>query len=200
MFRQIAQDGKSFRAQGDDFTFTPQLLVGDIELKGRKEDAAFACHHQEALPYHSLARQMHCSDAELRYLNERGRVATMSELDPVKKIIAPFLIHGICKSEAEALHMLAKDYVQRQVKRYDERAEHFRSVYHTSVEQFAQQVADLCDGTAQIPALTHLARHEQLMRAEDDLEEWQAAEEFLARWRALEADLQHKEVLSFPCR
>jgi hypothetical protein len=115
----------------------------------------------------------------------------MSEVDPVKKIITPFLTHGICKSEAEALRMLAKDYVQRQVKRYDERAEHFRSVYRASVEQFAQQVAALCDGTAQIPALAHLVRHEQLMQAEDDLEEWQDAEEFLARWRAVAADLQH---------
>ena len=39
----------------------------------------------------------------------------MSDVDAVKKIIAPFLTHGICKDEAEALKMLAKDYVQRQV-------------------------------------------------------------------------------------
>jgi len=111
--------------------------------------------------------------------------------DPVKKIIAPFLTHGICKSEAEALQMLAKDYVQRQVRRYAERAEHFRAFYQTSVEQFAQQVTALCQATGQILALEHLDRHEQLMQAEDDLEEWQAAEQFLTRWQAVEADLQH---------
>ena len=115
----------------------------------------------------------------------------MSEVDPVKKILAPFLIHGICKDEAEALRMLAKDYVQRQVSRYRERVEQFHSVYQTSVEQFAKQVAALCQGLEQIPALGHLDRQEQIVRAEDDLEEWQAAEQFLARWRAVEADLQN---------
>lgn len=105
----------------------------------------------------------------------------MSETDPVKKIIAPFLTHGICKSEAEALHLLAYDYAQRQVKHYADRAQHFRSIYQTSVEQFAQQVAALCDGTEEIPALAQLDRHEQVMQAEDDLEEWQTAEQFLAR-------------------
>jgi len=111
--------------------------------------------------------------------------------DPVKKIIAPFVTHGICKNEAEVLRMLATDYVQRQVRRYAERVEHFRSRYQTSVEQFTRQVAALCNGTLQIPVLDHLDRHEQLMQAEDDLEEWQAAEQFLARWQAVEADLRH---------
>ena len=115
----------------------------------------------------------------------------MSELDPVKKIIAPFLVHGICKDEAAALQMLARDYVQRQVKRYDERVKHFRSLYQTSVEQFAKQVMALCQGIEPIPPLNHLERQEQIVRAEDDLEEWQAAEQYLTRWRAVEADLQH---------
>jgi hypothetical protein len=114
----------------------------------------------------------------------------MSERDPIQKIIAPFLIHGICRDKAEVLHMLAKDYVQRQVRRYAERAEHFRALYRTSVEHFAQQVAELCQGGELIPALSRLDRPEQIMQAEDDLEEWQAAEQFLIRWRGVEADLQ----------
>ena len=115
----------------------------------------------------------------------------MHEADPMKKIIAPFLIHGICKTEAEALQMLARDYVQRQVKRYAERVAHFRAFYHASVEQFAQQVTTLCRGEEGIAALAHLDRHEQIMQAEDDLEEWETAEQFLARWQAIEADLRH---------
>ena len=59
------------------------------------------------------------------------------------------------------------------------------------MEQFAQQVMALCQGIGQIPALSHLDRQEQIVRAEDDLEEWQAAEQYLTRWRAVEADLQH---------
>lgn len=115
----------------------------------------------------------------------------MSTTDPLKQIIAPFLVHGICKDEAEALQMVARDYVQRQVQRYDERVEHFRALYRTSVEQFATQVAALCQGKEPIPVLGHLDRQEQIVQAEDDLEEWQAAEQYLARWRAVEADLQH---------
>ncbi len=115
----------------------------------------------------------------------------MSETDPVKKILTPFLTHGICRSEAEALQLLAHDYVQHQIKRYADRAEHFRSLYRISVDQFAQQVAALCEGTAEISALAHIDRHARIMQAEDDLEEWQAAEEFLGRWQAVEADLQH---------
>ncbi len=115
----------------------------------------------------------------------------MSKADPIKKIIAPFVAHGICKDEAEALKMLAQDYVQRQIRRYEERVDHSRSFYQTSVEQFAKQVTALCQGVEQIPALSHLDRREQIVRAEDDLEEWQAAEQYLARWRSVEADLQN---------
>jgi hypothetical protein len=115
----------------------------------------------------------------------------MSDVDAVKKIIAPFLTHGICKDEAEALKMLAKDYVQRQVSRYQERVEYFRPFYQTSVEEFAKQVAALCQRFEEIPALGHLNRQQRILRAEDDLEEWQAAEQFLAHWRAVEADLQN---------
>ena len=111
--------------------------------------------------------------------------------DSLKQIIAPFLVHGVCTDESEVLKMLAKDYVQRQVQRYDERVERFRALYRTSVDQFAQQVAALCQGRGHISALRHLDRPEQIMQAEDDLEEWQAAEQYLARWRAVEIDLQH---------
>ncbi len=109
--------------------------------------------------------------------------------DAVKRIIDPFLIHGICKDEAEALKMLAEDYVQRQVGKYQERVKHFRSFYQMSVEAFAKQVATLCQGYEEIPALGHLSKQQQILQAEDDLEEWQAAEQFLARWQAVEAEL-----------
>ena len=115
----------------------------------------------------------------------------MSERDAVNKIITPFLVHGICKTEAEALGMLARDYAERQVHRYADRVTHFRAVYQTSVQQFADQVRALCGGTGQIPALAHLAKPAQIVQAEDDLEEWEAAERFLARWQAVETDLHN---------
>src|SRR5437016_1260370 len=113
----------------------------------------------------------------------------MSNLDAINKIIAPFLVHGLCRDEAEVLQMLAKDYVQRQVKRYAERVESFRVFYQTPVDQFAQQVVALCRDGETIPALGHLDVAGQIMRAEDDLEEWQAAEQYLTHWKAVEADL-----------
>ena len=88
----------------------------------------------------------------MRGAGGHGTVYKMST-DMVKKIIDPFLTHGICKDEAEALNMLAKDYVQRQVSRYQERVEHFRSFYQMSVEEFAKQVTALCQGFGTIPAL-----------------------------------------------
>ena len=126
-------------------------------------------------------------------LADKGRaiLSSMSEGETVKKILTPFLTHGICKDEAEALRMLATDYVQRQIKHYDERATHFRSFYAASAEQFADQVKALCQNRSQIPALRHLDRPERVMQAEDDLEEWQAAEQFLGRWQAVQSDLQH---------
>ena len=115
----------------------------------------------------------------------------MGERDAIDKIIAPFLIHGIFKTEAEALGMLARDYVRRQMNRYAGRVRHFRSFYQTSVEQFADQVRALCGGCGQIAALAHLGRSAQIVQAEDDLEEWEAAERFLARWQAVETDLHN---------
>lgn len=41
-----------------------------------------------------------------------------------------------------------------------ERAEHFRSLYQTSVVEFALQVKALCEGSGRIPALNHLVHHE----------------------------------------
>ena len=117
----------------------------------------------------------------------------MSKSDPVNKIMAPFLVHGLCGDEAEVLQMLAQAYVQRQIKRYaEERAEYFRAFYQTPGEQFALLVAALCRDHKPIPALSHLAIPEQIMQAEDDLEEWQAAEQYLGHWRAVEADLPHE--------
>ena len=115
----------------------------------------------------------------------------LSNLDSINKIIAPFLVHGLCRDEAEVLQMLAKDYVQRQVKLYTERVESFRAFYQIPVAQFAQQVAALCRDGESIPALSYLDVPEQIMQAEDDLEEWQAAEQYLAHWRAVEVDLPH---------
>jgi len=115
----------------------------------------------------------------------------MSDSDPIKKIMAPFVVHGICASEAEAVKMLAKDYVQRQLARYSQRVQHFRAFYQTSVEEFARQVAALSSGSGQVHALSHLPPQEQILRAEDDLEEWEAAEQYLAHWQAVETDLQN---------
>ncbi len=126
----------------------------------------------------------------MRGVEGRGTVRDMSA-DAVKRIIDPFLTHGICKNEAEALKMLAKDYVERQVSKYQERVKHLRSFYQTSAEEFAKQVAALCQGFGTIPALNHLNKQQQILQAEDDLEEWQAAEQFLARWQAVEADLRN---------
>ncbi len=107
------------------------------------------------------------------------------------RVLAPFVVHGICKDEAEAFRMRAKDYVRRQVQRYDERVAHFRAFYQSSMEQFAQQVTARCQGSGEISVLGQLDKREQILRAEDDLEEWQAAEQFLAHWQAVEADLQN---------
>ena len=115
----------------------------------------------------------------------------VSEQEAVDKIITPFLVHGICKTEAEALGMLARDYVHRQVNRYAERVRHFRSLYQASVEQFADQVRALCSGRGNIAMLAYLDTAAQIVQAEDDLEEWEAAERFLARWQAVETDLHN---------
>jgi hypothetical protein len=39
--------------------------------------------------------------------------------------------------------------------------------------------------------LAHLTKPAQIVQVEDDLEEWEAAERFLARWQAVETDLHN---------
>jgi hypothetical protein len=112
-------------------------------------------------------------------------------VDPLKKIIDPFLTHGICKDETEAVKMLAQDYAHRQRSKYQDRVNHFCAFYQTSLNQFADQVTALSQENGEIPALVHLSRQQQILQAEDDLEEWQAAEQFLVRWKAVEAELQN---------
>jgi len=55
----------------------------------------------------------------------------------------------------------------------------------------ADQVRALCGAGGEIAALAHLAKAAQIVQAEDDLEEWEAAERFLARWQAVETDLRN---------
>ena len=64
-------------------------------------------------------------------------------------------------------------------------------MYQTSVKQFADQVRALCGGSGQIPALAHLTKPARIVQAEDDLEEREAAERFLARREAVETDLRN---------
>ncbi len=115
----------------------------------------------------------------------------MTGRDALGKIIAPFLTHGIYKDEAEVLEALARDYVRRHIDRYAARAAQFRSLYGTAVDRFGERVRALCAGTGDIAALADLPRPEQIVRAEDDLEEWEAAERFLARWQGVQKDLEH---------
>lgn len=115
----------------------------------------------------------------------------MKPLDTIRKITAPFIRHGIYQSDEEVLHRLAEDYVGRQIEHYRERVERLKNTYQMDLDAFAAAVQALCAGSGEIAALRHLPRAQQLMRAEDDLEEWQAAEDHLKRWQAIQAELHH---------
>jgi hypothetical protein len=109
----------------------------------------------------------------------------------VKKITAPFVTHGIFNSDEEVLHHLARDYVLRQVGRYRKRIKQLKATYRVSLDEFEEQVHALCAEGKQIPALAELELHQQVMQAEDDLEEWQAAEHLLSRWLSIQAELDN---------
>jgi hypothetical protein len=111
--------------------------------------------------------------------------------DALKKITTPFITHGIYRSDEEVLQRLAEDYVRRQIEHYRERIERLKSTYQMELSEFAAAVQALSAGSGPIPALEHLSRAQQLMRAEDDLEEWQAAADHLRWWQTIEAELCH---------
>jgi hypothetical protein len=111
--------------------------------------------------------------------------------EAIQKITAPFITHGICQSDEEVLLRVAEDYVGRQIEHYRERVERLKGTYQMELDEFAATVQALCAGSGQVPALQHLTHAQQIMRAEDDLEEWQAAEDHLKRWQAIEAELRH---------
>ena len=110
--------------------------------------------------------------------------------EAIKKITTPFITHGIYQSDEEALQRIAEDYIGRQIEHYRERVERLKSTYQMNLDEFAVAVRTLCAGHGQIPALQHLSRAQQIMRVEDDLEEWQAAEDQLKRWQTIEAELR----------
>ena len=88
--------------------------------------------------------------------------------------------------------MLAKDYVQRAGQSISGASGAF-SIFLPDVRGRVckAEVTALCQGFGTIPALGHLSKQQQVLQAEDDLEEWQAAEQFLARWQAVEAELRN---------
>lgn len=111
--------------------------------------------------------------------------------DALKRITTPFITHGIYRSEEEVLQRLADEYVERKIEHYREQVERLKSTYQMDLHEFATTVQALCAGGGQLPALEHLSRAQQIMRAEDELEAWEAAEDQLTRWQAIQAELHH---------
>jgi hypothetical protein len=111
--------------------------------------------------------------------------------ETIKKITTPFVTHGICRSDEEVLQRMAEDYAGRQIERYRERIERLKSTYQMDLDAFAVAVQALCDGSGEILALQDLPHTQQIMQAEDDLEEWQAAEDQLKHWQTIAAELRH---------
>jgi hypothetical protein len=111
--------------------------------------------------------------------------------EALKRITTPFITHGIYRSEEEVLQRLAEEYVKRKVQYYREQVDRLKSTYQMTLDEFAAAVQALCAGRGHIPALQHLSAAQQVMRAEDDLEAWGAAEEQLKRWRTIQAELHH---------
>jgi hypothetical protein len=105
--------------------------------------------------------------------------------DQVSSIIEPFVRRGLFASQEEAVTEMARDYVLRQIERYQSIVARLHAKYGMSYEQFMLYSRSRAATLVAHPDPT-LSR--AMMVEEEDALDWKMAHEMLQRWLGLQVE------------
>ena len=104
----------------------------------------------------------------------------------VKAIVQPFVERGLFDSPESAITEMARDYVVRQVERYQRVIEAMEAKYGMSYSQFE---AYLRLRAAQLQSSPEPSLNQALMAEEEDALDWKIARDMLHSWLGLQSEV-----------
>lgn len=109
----------------------------------------------------------------------------------VSTVIKPLIMRKIFLSEEEAVRVLLRDYMLRQITELQQRIEQFSRKYEMDFHQFNdylhERSALLTDGTLSQEQRQALGR--AVMEEEDDWFDWKAAQDMLENWLGIRREV-----------
>lgn len=106
--------------------------------------------------------------------------------DQVAAVIEPFVRRGLFDSPEKAVTEMARDYVLRQIERYQAIAESLQAKYGMTYEQFEVY---LKARSATLAATPNLTLNQAVVAEEEDALDWKIAREMLQSWFGLQAEV-----------
>jgi hypothetical protein len=104
----------------------------------------------------------------------------------VSTIIEPFIQRGLFESPEKAVIAMARDYVLRQVERYQAVIAGFQHKYGMEYEQFEDYLKARSATLATIP---DIALNQEIMAEEEDALDWKIACDMLANWLGIQVQV-----------
>lgn len=101
-------------------------------------------------------------------------------------VVEPFVRRGLFVSPEQAVLEMARDYVLRQVNRYQATIESLQSKYGMTYEQFE---AYLKARSTTLSSQPDPALNQAVMAEEEDALDWKTAREMLQSWLGLQAEV-----------
>ena len=105
--------------------------------------------------------------------------------DQVLGVIEPFVRRGLFSSMEQAVTELARDYVLRQIERYQAISARLQAKYGMTYEGFQSYLKSRAVALAANPNPTV---NQAIMADEEDALEWKMAREMLQNWLGLRAE------------
>ena len=103
----------------------------------------------------------------------------------VTTIVEPFVRRGLFASPEQAVAEMAREYVLRQIKRYQKIIQKLQTRYGMTYEQFDNYLQARCASLQEHP---DPALNAAVMAEEEDALDWKIAREMLQSWLGLQAE------------
>jgi len=104
----------------------------------------------------------------------------------VSTIIEPFVQRGLFESPEKAVIAMARDYVLRQVERYQATIDGFQHKYGMEYEQFEDY---LKARSATLAATPNRKLNQEIIAEEEDALDWKIACDMLANWLGIQVQV-----------
>lgn len=107
----------------------------------------------------------------------------------VSTILEPFIQRGLFESPEKAVIAMARDYVLRQVERYQATIDGFQHKYGMEYEQFEDY---LKARSATLATTPDIELNQEIMAEEEDALDWKIARDMLTNWLGIQVPVNEE--------